>query len=476
MTLVQTPYRRLRSSAAALYVLPTLTLLFLFSGFYKTTVPSPVDWTVLMGSFVALALSLRVVRLQGIVQPLVGLIVLLNVFLALRLIPDFAPWGIRKIAEVFSFGSVALMAGYAIFVEPSERLALKKLLVCVGIAASAVVVLQSLKDPTSFSAIGGASYQLTGLLLAFSMVASASLKNPFGLAASITGALVCGNVTAAIFGSAAVAVMWFLQHDAKAAGVQMLASLSLIGLYSAVVGPPLSLNRIVIKGYGVALRYEQKTNRSSASAVSLDRSQTSSQATESGKDDAAPRPVDAGLLEKSSAGGETAEGTNDAGYEHAAVVQDVDLADGEREQAREATVDMPVMLDGLFKDKKQFEERAKDSANRLDIWKAAISHIHLRPILGWGYGNLNYSISPMAHNVLLELFAEAGLIAVILAIVILTYAGVIGLRGSDPFALCCFLIVGCDLLMSAYWGGRVSMFALGLIAGAWHDKRASRVG
>lgn len=103
MTLVQTPYRRLRSSAAASYVLPTLTLLFLFSGFYKTTVPSPVDWTVLMGSFVALALSLRVVRLQGIVQPLVGLIVLLNVVLALRLIPDFAPWGIRKIAEGLQF-------------------------------------------------------------------------------------------------------------------------------------------------------------------------------------------------------------------------------------------------------------------------------------------------------------------------------------------------------------------------------------
>jgi hypothetical protein len=186
--------------------------------------------------------------------------------------------------------------------------------------------------------------------------------------------------------------------------------------------------------------------------------------------------VDAGLLEKSSAGGGAAEGTNDAGYEHAAVVQDVDLADGERDQVREATAYTPEILEGLFKDKKHFEKLAKDSVNRLDIWKAAISHIHLRPILGWGYGNLNYSITPMAHNVLLELFAEAGLIAVILAIVILTYAGTIGLRGSDPFALCCFLIVGCDLLMSAYWGGRLSMFALGLIAGAWHDERASRVG
>lgn len=453
MTLVQTPYRRIRSSVLASYVLPTLTLSFLFSGLYKTMVPSPVDWTVLMGSFVAFALSLRVVRLQGILQPLVGLIVLLNVFLALRLVPDFAPWGLRKIAEVFSFGSVALMAGYAIFAEPSERLALKKLLVCVGIAASVVVVLQSLRDPTSFSAIGGASYQLTGLLLAFSMVASASLKNSLGLAASITGALVCGNVTVAIFGSAAVVVMWLLQRDLKAVGVQVLASLSLIGLYSAVVGPPLSLNRIVIKVYGVALRYEQETSRSSASAVSLDRCQTNSQATESGKGDTAPRPEHAGLLEKSSAGGDAAEGTNDAGYEHAAVVQDVHPADSEREQVRESTMDMPVILDGLFKDKKQFEERAKDSANRLDIWKAAISHIHLRPILGWGYGNLNYCITPMAHNVLLELFAEAGLIAAILAIVILTYAGVIGLRGSDPFALCCFLIVGCDLLMSAYWGG-----------------------
>ena len=36
---------------------------------------------------------------------------------------------------------------------------------------------------------------------------------------------------------------------------------------------------------------------------------------------------------------------------------EVDLADGEREQVREATVDMPVMLDGLFKDKKHFHCR-----------------------------------------------------------------------------------------------------------------------
>lgn len=95
----------------------------------------------MMGTFVALALLLRIGRLRGIVQPLVGLIVLLNVFLALRLVPDFAPWGIRKMAEAISFGAVALLAGYAMFVDASERLALKRFLIYGGIAASTLVVI-----------------------------------------------------------------------------------------------------------------------------------------------------------------------------------------------------------------------------------------------------------------------------------------------------------------------------------------------
>lgn len=76
------------------------------------------------------------------------------------------------------------------------------------------------------------------MLLALSMVASASLKNPFGLAASALGALVCGNVTAAIFGSMAVAVMWVLQRDIKTIALQVVTSMSLIAIYTAIVGPP----------------------------------------------------------------------------------------------------------------------------------------------------------------------------------------------------------------------------------------------
>lgn len=381
-------------SRADAYFLPVSTLLFLFSGFYKGLIPSPIDLTVAAAALVCLSLLLNRRFLTGFLALPVLLVVAINFWLALRLYPDFDPWGIRKLSESVAFGTPALAAGFVLSRDETQRSVFLKLLAYPAISAAIFVIFQTLEHPLFFSPLLGAGYQLTGLFFAFAMIASAVLANPYTLAFSVIGALVCGNITGSLFGGIAVIAVWWCKPALRDIAKQIAAVLIVVGAYTVTVAPPLAVERLLI----VAFNFEP------------------------------PEPG--------------------SGY-------------------------IPGLLKNIAPTQAQLEQISEGSTARLDIWKSAIDGIKEKPLLGWGYGNYDYGTATMAHNVFLGLQTEAGVVASILLLALLSLLLWCGFSAAKPFALGCFILATADMMISAYWGGRLSMFAFGLVAGTAGSSWAS---
>jgi hypothetical protein len=379
------------------FALPICSVLFLFSAFYKNLVPSPVDLSVVAGALVCICLVPWWRSFAGLKQPLVLLILALNLYLAIRLFPEYPNWGMRKLTAAFLFGLPALCAGYVIASDGRLRGVTMWTFSLLSIPLAAIVVIESLSSPLDFSTIGGSGYQITGMFFAFAMIASAVLANPYTMAASVIGALVCGNITGIAFGGAAVILIWLRRWDLKDVLKQAAWSLAVVVAYTILVAPPLAIQRTLLTSLGLAKRTE--------------------------------------LVEPP-----------------------------------KASATVPEMFKSITTNPDKLEENATTSTERLDIWKAAIKKIEQKPFWGWGYGDVKYGAATMAHNVFLEMLAEGGLIAfgLMLAIFVVAFRQV--WLANDSLALGFLLLVSLDLMISAIWGLRISLFAFGLAAGAAYHK------
>lgn len=379
------------------FALPICSVLFLFSAFYKNVIPFPIDLSLVAGVLVCLCLIPWWRDFEGLKQPLVILIVALDAYLALRLAPDFPSWGVKKLAAAIAFGIPAFCAGFVINRHPRMRSALVWTFAALSIPLAGLVVIESIPSPLDFSTIGGSGYQITGLFFAFAMIVSAILANPYTMAASALGALVCGNITGIAFGGIAVAIVWLRQGKLDEIAKEMAWTLSAVVIYTALVAPPLAIRRTLLTSLGVAQRTEMV----------------------------------------------------------------------EKPQTRAA---IPEFFKSITTNPDKLEENATTSTERLDIWKSAIKKIEQKPFWGWGYGNVKYSEATMSHNVFLEMLAEGGIIAfgLMLAIFVVAFRQV--WLANDSLALGFLVLVSLDLMISAIWGLRISLFAFGLAAGAAHHK------
>lgn len=379
------------------FALPICSILFLFSAFYKNVIPSPVDLSIVAAVMVCFCLIPWWRSFNGLKQPLVILIVTLDVYLALRLIPDFPSWGLRKLTATILFGLPALCAGFIVAANGRLREVTMWAFALLSVPLAAIVVTESLSSPLDFSTVGGSGYQITGLFFAFAMIASAVLSNPYTMATSVIGALVCGNITGIAFGGVAVILVWLRQWSTKDVLKQAAWSLGVVVAYTVLVAPPLAIQRTLLTSLGLAKRTE--------------------------------------------------------------IVE-----------TPKARAPVPEMFKSITTNPDKLEENATTSTERLDIWKDAIRKIEQKPFWGWGYGNVKYGVATMSHNVFLEMLAEGGVIAfgLMLAIFIVTFRQ--AWLSSDNLALGFFVLVSLDLMISAIWGLRISLFAFGLVAGATYRK------
>lgn len=110
-----------------------------------------------------------------------------------------------------------------------------------------------------------------------------------------------------------------------------------------------------------------------------------------------------------------------------------------------------------------------DATSRPYIWKQAIKQWLTAPIFGHGFGNVTYVEGyTTAHNVILEMLAEGGIVAAtLLATILLSIAWPLWLsRREAPFVLAVFLLTMSSSMVSGYFIGRVQMFALGMALAA----------
>lgn len=388
--------------ALATWLSPIATLLFLFSGLYKGVLSSPVDLTVVTMAATVLFLA-PAVRRTDFLKPVVLLFGLLTVYLALRLIPQFSDWGIRKAGESALFGLPAIFAGIVIGRSKERLRILINLMAWAGLPASLYVVLYSIiHDPFMFSPIGSGGYQLTGLFLATSLIASAAAKRFVLFSVSELGLIVCGHISGALFAALAIVIIWVIQRDWKATLKCMAGAFALIAIYTPLIAPPLSVMRLAWKIGGATIV--------SSNSHSLTREQA----------------VEA--LKNSGAIGKF---------------------------VIEITQAMPVEMPDL--------QRAAD---RLDIYKDAVKHFLECPLIGCGYGALLYAGQRSAHNTLLELAAEGGVIAFTFGLIILSLSGIAAFRSRNPFVIGYLTMIVPTYLMSGNWGARLLIFGFGLAVGS----------
>ncbi|MRS05510.1 hypothetical protein EG832_20185, partial [bacterium] len=128
-------------------ILTCITLLFLFSGFYKELISSPLDLTILTAVLVYFVVSPRWTEVVTLFKSrIIILIVILTVWLALRLFPAFPDWGVRKLLEIVFFGPAALIAGYLIVRDRKANYTLLLGLSYVSIPMALYVVISAAID------------------------------------------------------------------------------------------------------------------------------------------------------------------------------------------------------------------------------------------------------------------------------------------------------------------------------------------
>jgi O-antigen ligase len=232
--------------ALAPMALPLAALAFLFSGFYKGLVTSPVDLTALTGALTCIALLPFLRDLDAHRQAATWLLAALTAYLALRLLPSPAPWGLRKLAELVLFGAPAFLAGYVIAKRADALSFLWALCSYAAVPMAAAMALKAaFTDAYAYQWIGSGGYQLTGLFMGLAMLSAAISRRYVCFVFAVLGLAVTGNLTTALFAPIGLALIWW---KVRAPVVKPLAAVTaLLVLYIAAVGPPMVFMRVLWK-------------------------------------------------------------------------------------------------------------------------------------------------------------------------------------------------------------------------------------
>lgn len=387
---------------AGAYALVPVALAFLFVGFVKGALASPIDLTVVLAAATLAIAATQIRGIQSLISPMTVALAALCIWLAIRIAPDPNPWAIRKLGDIVVFGAPALLAGVVI---GGDRVAMRwmmALLAWAAVPAAAFVVWQAAAgNPYSFSSIGTGGYQLTGIFFAFSFIAAAALRWHIIFAIAALGCAVSGNISGAAFGAAAVVAIWITRKDWRAAGTCAGVTFAVLAAYTVVVAPPLVFMRLIWKfGGSLLLLWDMQVTPFEAAEA----------------------------LSKHSAG-------------------------------RGVNAILSIMPAESQKYLVEYPDRS-----RLSQYMMAFDLFKANPIAGNGFGSINYLGSPYPHNVVLELAAEAGAVGVLLFAGVILVAFRSARR--HPFALAALILVTLLALVSGYFGGRIFMFCLGLAGGS----------
>lgn len=386
------------------WTLPAVALSFLFIGFVKGSIPSPIDLTAVLAVVTAAIAMMHIKSINDLFTPLTVMLFVLIAWLAIRAAPDPNQWAIRKVGEVVIFGGPAFLAGFLISGDEDMRNNLARLVAWTGVPVSVFVVWQAATgNPYSFSAIGNDAYQLTGVFLAFCFIASAVLRWPVAFAISALGCAVSGNISGAAFGGVAVIGIWIARRDWRNAAACLGYTLALFGVYTVLVAPPLVFMRLIWKFGGSLL-------------LLWDTPVTPFQAAE----ELSKHPVGRGVNSV-----------------------------------------MSVMPEESKAYLVEYSDRSRLS-QFLMAWHKFLES----PIVGHGYGSIEYLGNPYPHNVALELAAETGIIGILLFGSVLFFAFRNAVNDRLALALLSFALL--TAMVSGYFGGRIFLFCLGMAGGAQH--------
>jgi hypothetical protein len=242
-----------------------LALLYLFAGIYKGVVPFPVDWTIVTGLLLCVALipDWRIVASLA-VQPAVWIFLILLAYLMISGWPltDFGRW---KVIESGLLGLPALTAAY-VFITTGADKHFRIICVAAGVVSAVAITIMSMRNDTlaySIQFLSG-GYQLPAALLGFGFMAVALtpvIPSPWSYAAGgllsfgmfSTGSTI--GTFAALFVAAAVALWTFGFRPKPALIWAAVVILPMVAM--SMVKPPPSITRILLKYHFLEVQLDQ---------------------------------------------------------------------------------------------------------------------------------------------------------------------------------------------------------------------------
>lgn len=232
-------------------------LLYVLAGFFSKSFASLYSHivvinngaTLLLGAVLMAALWPHRHRILEIARsPILLVYAVLVGWLAIRLIPDWNPYGVKKFAQLVVYGTPALLAGYVIARDEATRKLLLAWLSYIGLAAGVYLTYSTLPGGWRYQWIGDATYQLTGVAVGACMIAAAFTKRWWCFALAALGASVTGNLTGPAFGGIAVLCIWAIQRDWTATVKAVIAAAVVFGSFFAYTGrPPVVVAKFVQK-------------------------------------------------------------------------------------------------------------------------------------------------------------------------------------------------------------------------------------
>ncbi|MGX9443850.1 O-antigen ligase family protein [Nitrobacteraceae bacterium UC4446_H13] len=395
------------------FALPVSVVLFLFSGFYKGIIWSPIDLTVL--TCIATIAAMLPYWKQGLAitrQPAAWVLAVLVAYLAACTMPLPNPWGLRKLGELVLFGGPALLAGFIVASSARRASAFIDLLSYLSIPVTAIItVTAALGDPYSFSGVGSAGYQIVGALLSMILTACAVSKQWVFLSGALFSMYLVGNISSAVFAPLAVLYVAVKQGTVLPFIRAVCLSLVFAIVYGVAVSPPL----IAMRGLWTIGGIEAKLRETYAT-----KSLVIQQKTINGQQVAIAKTMESAPLTE-------------------------------------------FVLDAMPESMRTANEIQSQAASRFDIFADAWKKFQQFPLIGNGYGRLTYAGHPYPHNIILEMLAEGGIIA---GVLLLAFIGVSVVPRPSTFATALLFITLTRAMFSGYFGSRLILFTFGLVIGS----------
>lgn len=216
-------------------------LLFLFAGLYKPYVASPVDLTLVACFLTMFGVWLNMRGFPMRVLPIMLGIAFLLMWTALRLTPDFSPFGVAKFAESIAFGLPALAGGFVVARKHAQRFV--KWLIRLGVA---LAVLLFATAEAGFNSIGD-SYQLTGIFFALAMIAAVVSRRWLLASVSFAAIVLTGNLSGLLFGVLGASCAMLAAGQLRRLALVSIALSGIILAYGILWGLPAGIDRVLHK-------------------------------------------------------------------------------------------------------------------------------------------------------------------------------------------------------------------------------------